>query len=141
MAQRRHPGGPTVIGGRVLDATALAAFATGRPVYVRALVWAAVEENIVLSVPSAALGRAWAMVDPTHHAALQVLLDLPITVIDQLDPATAQECGLLLGASGQDDIVAGQVAVTARRRGWPAVTGEPGALRKIECSVLIEELP
>ena len=47
-----------MIGGRVLDATALAAFAIGRPVYVRALVWAAVEENIVLAVPSAALGRA-----------------------------------------------------------------------------------
>jgi hypothetical protein len=130
-----------MIGGRVLDASALAAFAIGRPVYVRALVWAAVEENIVLAVPSTALGRAWAMLDPEHHPALQVLLDLPNTVIDELGSASAQESGLLLAASGQDDIVAGQVAASAKRRGWPAVTGEPGALRKLDTTVAIEELP
>lgn len=130
-----------MIGGRVLDASALAAFATGRPVYVRALVWAAVEENVVLAVPSTALGRAWATLDPEHHAALRVLLDLPNTVIDPLDPVMAQESGLLLAAAGDDDIVAGQVTVSARRRGWPAVTGDPGALRKLDTTITIEELP
>jgi hypothetical protein len=130
-----------MIGGRVLDATALAAFAIGRPVYVRALVWAAVEENIVLAIPSAALGRAWALLDPEHHPALQVLLDLPNTVIDELGTASAWESGLLLAASGHDDIAAGQVAASALRRGWPAVTGEPGTLRKIDTTVTIEELP
>ena len=130
-----------MIGGRVLDATALAAFAIGRPVYVRALVWAAVEENIVLAVPSAALGRAWALLDPEHHPALQVLLDLPNTVIDELGSISAHESGLLMAASGQDDIVAGQVAASAKRRGWPAVTGDPGALRKLDSTVTIEELP
>jgi hypothetical protein len=130
-----------MIGGRVLDTTALAAFAIGRPVYVRALVWAAVEENIVLAVPSAALGRAWALLEPEHHPALQVLLDLPNTVIDELGPASALESGLLLAASGQDDIVAGQVAASARRRGWPAVTGDPATLRKLDTTVTIEELP
>jgi hypothetical protein len=130
-----------MIGGRVLDATALAAFAIGRPVYVRALVWAAVEENIVLAVPSAALGRAWALLDPEHHPALQVLLDLPNTVIDELGSISAHESGLLMAASGQDDIVAGQVAASAKRRGWPAVTGDPGALRKLDNTVTIEELP
>jgi hypothetical protein len=130
-----------VIGGRVLDSTALAAFAVGRPVYMRALVWAAVEENIVLAVPSAALGRAWGLLAPEHHAALQVLLDLPNTVIDELSTASAMESGLLLAASGLDDIVAGQVAASARRRGWPAVTGDPGTLRKMDTRVTIEELP
>jgi hypothetical protein len=130
-----------MIGGRVLDATALAAFAIGRPVYVRALVWAAVEENIVLAIPSTALSRAWALLEPEHHPALQVLLDLPNTVIDELGTASAWESGLLLAAAGQDDIVAGQVAASARRRGWPAVTGEPGTLRKLDTSVTIEELP
>ena len=130
-----------MIGGRVLDATALAAFAIGRPVYVRALVWAAVEENIVLAVPSAALGRAWALLEPEHHPALQVLLDLPNTVIDELGSISAHESGLLMAASGQDDIVAGQVAASAKRRGWPAVTGDPGALRKLDSTVTIEELP
>jgi len=130
-----------VIGGRVLDSTALAAFAVGRPVYMRALVWAAVEANIVLAVPSAALGRAWGLVEQDHHAALRVLLDLPNTVIDELTPASAHESGLLLAAAGQDDIAAAQVAASARRRGWPAVTGEPGTLRKLDTAVMIEELP
>jgi hypothetical protein len=130
-----------MIGGRVLDATALAAFATGRPVYVRALVWAAVEENIVLAVPSTALGRAWSILEPEHHPALQVLLDLPNTVIDELGSTSAQESGLLLAASGHDDLVAGQVAASAKRRGWPAVTGDPAALRKLDTTVAIEELP
>jgi len=130
-----------VIGGRVLDSTALAAFAVGRPVYMRALVWAAVEANIVLAVPSAALGRAWGLVEQEHHAALQVLLDLPNTVIDELTPASAHDSGLLLAAAGHSDIAAAQVASSARRRGWPAVTGEPGTLRKLDTAVLIEELP
>ena len=130
-----------MIGGRVLDSSALAAFATGRPVYVRALVWAAVEEDIVLAVPSAALGRAWSLLEPEHHAALQVLLGLPNTVIHELDPTTAQEAGLLLASSGQDDIVTAQVVGTARRRGWPAVTGDPGGLRKLDAAVIVEELP
>jgi hypothetical protein len=95
----------------------------------------------VLAVPSAALGRAWALVEPEHHDALRVLLGLPNTVIDELSPASAHESGLLLAASGQDDIAAGQVAASARRRGWPAVTGEPGSLRKIDITVAIEELP
>jgi hypothetical protein len=130
-----------VIGGRVLDATALAAFATGRPVYMRALVWAAVEANVVLAVPSAALGRAWGLLAPEHHAALKVLLELPNTVIDHLDPASARESGLLLAAAGQDDIAVGQVAATARRRGWPAVTAEPWCLQKLDAAVAVEELP
>lgn len=130
-----------MIGGRVLDTSALAAFACGRPVYVRALVWAAVEQNLVLVIPSAALSRAWAHLEPVHHPALRVLLDLPNTVIDELDPVTAHESGLLLAASGQDDIVAGQVAHCARRRGWPAVTADPGALHKLDPAVPVEELP
>lgn len=130
-----------MIGGRVLDSSALVAFATGRPVYVRALVWAAVEANIVLAVPSAALSRAWSLLSPEHHSALAVLLDLPITVIDELDPRAAQESGLLLAESGLSDLSAGQVALSARRRGWPAVTGEPWTLRKVDAAVALEELP
>ena len=95
----------------------------------------------MLAVPSAALGRAWGLLEQEHHAALQVLLDLPNTVIDELTPASAHDSGLLLAAAGHSDIAAAQVASSARRRGWPAVTGEPGTLRKLDTAVLIEELP
>ena len=46
-----------------------------------------------------------------------------------------------VAAAGQDGTAAAQVASSARRRGWPAVTGEPGTLRKLDTAVQIEELP
>ena len=102
--------------------------------------WAAVEANIVLAVPSAALGRAWGLLEPDHHDALRVLLDLPNTVIDELTPASAHESGLLLAAAGQDDIAAAQVAACARRRAGPWSPGA-GRPRKLDTAVMIEELP
>ena len=46
-----------MIGGRVLDVTAIVGFCTGQSVYAEALVMTAIEENIVLIIPSAALAR------------------------------------------------------------------------------------
>jgi hypothetical protein len=43
-----------VIGGQVFDTSALEHFATGRSIYARALVWAAVEQSNVLVVPTTA---------------------------------------------------------------------------------------
>jgi len=66
-----------VIGGRVLDASALVVFATQRSVYAAALVWTAVEETIVLVVPSTAIGTAWAdLEDKKNHPVLEVLGDV-----------------------------------------------------------------
>jgi hypothetical protein len=48
-----------VIGGRVLDTSALLAFARGTSIYASAAVWTAVEESIVLIVPSTAVAAAW----------------------------------------------------------------------------------
>lgn len=46
-------GADAVIGGRVLDTSALLAFATESSVYCAALVWTAVKESIVLARYSA----------------------------------------------------------------------------------------
>jgi hypothetical protein len=51
-----------VIGGRVLDVTAIVGFATGHSVSAEALVMTAIEENIVLTVSCTALTRAAALV-------------------------------------------------------------------------------
>jgi hypothetical protein len=56
-----------VIGGRVFDVTAIVDFATARSVYAEALVMTAIEENIVLVVPSAALARAAALIPAGHE--------------------------------------------------------------------------
>lgn len=65
-----------MIGGRVLDASALVVFATQRSVYAAALVWTAVEESIVLVVPSTAIATAWADLEDKNHPVLEVLGDV-----------------------------------------------------------------
>ena len=49
-----------MIGGKVLDASALSHFATVKSIYAQAVAWAAVEDNTVLVVPATALTVAWA---------------------------------------------------------------------------------
>jgi hypothetical protein len=71
-----------VIGGRVLDVTAIVGFCTGQSVYAEALVMTAIEENIVLTIPAAALARACALVSRGHELGVDLLLGLPCTVVD-----------------------------------------------------------
>ncbi|MGH3826126.1 MAG: hypothetical protein ACRDQX_02975 [Pseudonocardiaceae bacterium] len=78
-----------MIGGRVLDTSALLAFARGTSIYVAAAVWTAVD----------------------------VLLHLLVTVIDNLDEARARAVGQLGGSQADAHAIA-----CARERGWPLLT-------------------
>ncbi len=109
-----------MIGGQVLDSSAVVAFAAQHSVYAAALVWTAVEEQIVLLVPSTAVAAAWAELEDKHHPVLEVFLRLPITVVDELDAERARAVGLL----GSPPVDAHAVAC-ARDRGWPLVTADP----------------
>lgn len=129
-----------MIGGKVLDTSALIQFASRRSVYAHAVVWNAVDGDAVLAVPTVALARAWASLDPDHHAAMDVLVGLPVTVLDCLD-SSAREVGLFLAGSGSVDVVTGAVAWCALRRSWPVVTAEPGPLRSVDHTIQIERLP
>jgi hypothetical protein len=129
-----------VIGGRVLDASTLIDFALERP-YPQALVWAAVEEGMVLAVPATALTAAWAGTPTSAHDALAVLLDLPNTVIEVLDQAEAREIGRLLVGADEDAVRAGQVVRCGLRRGWPVVSADGEALRSVDPRIEIDELP
>lgn len=106
-----------MIGGRVLDASVLVAFAAQRSVYAAALVWTAVEENVVLVVPSTAIATAWADLEDKHHPVLEVLLRLPVTVVDVLDGERARAVGKLGGLQLDAHAVA-----CSRERGWPVLT-------------------
>jgi len=131
-----------VIGGRVFDTSALEHFATGRSIYARALVWAAVEQGDVLVVPTTALTAAWATIAPEAYPVLEVLLDLPNTVIEVLDRSTAHQLGALLGTAGRPaELIASHVVWCGRQRGWPILTAAPGPLRQLDPEVEIEELP
>jgi hypothetical protein len=137
----RRPGtGAGVIGGRVLDVSTLVDFAAERP-YPQALVWTAVQEDIVLAVPACALASAWAQTPARAHDALDVLLGLPVTVVEQLDQPAAREVGRLLAGGDVDAVRAGQVVHSGLRRGWPVVTAEPAPLRSVDPRVEVDELP
>jgi hypothetical protein len=109
-----------VIGGRVLDASALLAFARGTSIYASAVVWTAVEESIVLIVPSTAVAAALTELAVEHRPVLNVLLQLPVTVIDALDERRARAVGQLGGHQADAHAIA-----CAQERGWPLLTAHP----------------
>lgn len=129
-----------MIGGRVLDLSALLAFARQDSIYLSALVWTAVEEDIVLLVPSTSSSLAWAQLDEHAQPVLEVLLDLPITVADDLDAGRARAVGQLLrGRNVRIDLA--HAALCSRLRGWPLITSEREAYSPLELPLEIEPLP
>ena len=126
-----------MIGGRVLDASAVIAFAAGHSVYAAALVWTAVEEAIVLSLPSTAVASAWSALREKDHPVLEVLLQLPVAVTDDLTAARARA----VGAMGGDQLHA-HALLCARERGWALVTAEAGSYSGVDLAgVELEPLP
>lgn len=129
-----------MIGGRVLDLSALLALARRDSIYADALVWTAVEEDIVLLVPSSASSLAWGHLEERGQPVLEVLLGLPVAVVDDLDAGRAREIGQLLRGRGARIDVA-HAAVCSRQRGWPLVTAEPDVYSALGTSLEIEPLP
>ena len=131
-----------MIGGRVFDVTAIVDFATARSVYAEALVMTAIEENIVLVVPGAALARAAALIPPGHELGVDVLLGLPCTGVDDLDAAQARAVGALLRQCDQPDcdVATVHMVLCAQQRGWPVVTNDRAPLLALDSSVEIESL-
>jgi len=126
-----------VIGGRVLDASAVMAFASQRSVYAAALVWTVVEEHMVLVLPSAAVAAAWSQLEVKYHPVLEVLLRLPNTVIDDLDADRARAVGQL----EPGDLEAAHAVACAQRRGWPLVTTNAARYKEFNVEVPAEEIP
>jgi predicted nucleic acid-binding protein len=126
-----------VIGGRVLDTSALLAFARSTSIYATAAVWTAVEESIVLIVPSTAVAAAWAELAEEHRPVLDVLLHLPVTVIDNLDEARARAIGQLAGPQADAHAIA-----CAHERGWPLLTAHPNQYTRYDqTGIDLEPLP
>lgn len=126
-----------MIGGRVLDTSALLAFARGTSIYAAAAVWTAVEESIVLIVPSTAVAAAWTELAVEHHPVLEVLLQLPVTVIDALGETRARAIGQLGGPQTDAHAIA-----CAQERGWPLITAHPDHYTRYQqTGVDLEPLP
>ena len=127
-----------MIGGKVLDASALAALARRRPA---ALAWfdTARLVGIALYLPTLALAEVRA-VRPDAAPLLADLLSHPSVVLGEIDAATAYQVDQLLLAADVFDALAGHVVYVARQRGWPALSADPDRLRRINASLEVDFL-
>lgn len=132
-------------GGWVLDHHAVAAWARVEP-YPQSLVWSAMEVGMSVAIPVAVLPHAHGATRDVDHDILRTLFDLPVTLLDPLTAADAPELGDLLagaasGEPGTDALAMACVVQSARRRGWPVLSGRPAALRALDATVEVDELP
>lgn len=127
-----------MIGGKVLDASALAALARRRPA---ALAWfdTARLVGIALYVPRLALEEV-RTVRPDAAPLLADLLSHPSVVLGEIDAAIAYQIDQLLLAADVFDALAAHVVYIAQQRGWPALSADPGRLRRIHAALEIDLL-
>jgi predicted nucleic acid-binding protein len=113
-----------VIGGKILDASALAALVRGR---VSAAAWFATARTLSLPLylPMLALAEVRA-VRPDAGAQLAEVMGHPSVVLGELDAMGAGQVDQLLIAADVFDGCAGHIVHVARSRGWPVLTADPG---------------
>jgi predicted nucleic acid-binding protein len=132
-----------VIGGRVLDSTAVRAIASGESEYAAALLAVATELGITLAVPAAALEEAWRWSVPAERPWLELLAQASPVVVLDLDAAAARTTGLLASDAGQPQSApaTAQSAVVALQRDWPVVTRDPDAVLLLGSTLRTETIP
>jgi hypothetical protein len=127
-----------VIGGKVVDASALAALVRGR---LSAVAWFATAKTtgLTLYLPTLALAEVRA-VRPDAGSQLAEALGHPSVVLGDLDAVGAREVDQLLIDADVFDGCAGHVVHVARTRGWPALTADPNRLRRVDPAVQLDLL-
>lgn len=116
-----------MIGGKVLDPSALVAYLRGSLALDSWLV-AAAHTGIVLHIPAPVMAEFRAVYP---GADLADLLSLPWVVQGEFDWGDAAKVARLLGDPGMWDGTVGHVILVARQRGWPVLTTDPGRLHRI----------
>ncbi len=127
-----------MIGGKVVDASALAALVRGR---LSAVAWFATAKTtgLTLYLPALALAEVRA-VRPDAGSQLAEALGHPSVVLGELDAVGAREVDQLLLAADVFDGCAGHVVHVARTRGWPALSADPGRLHRVDPAVQLDLL-
>jgi hypothetical protein len=103
--------------------------------------------EVGMAVPVAALPLAYAATRESDHDVLRALLDLPVTLHDPLTETDAPELGRILADAADPDaltsdaLALASVVHSARRRGWPALTGNAAALQALDPDLETDELP
>lgn len=133
-----------MISGRVFDAVAVEHAITGKSIYARAVVAAAIQQGNVIVIPAPALALAGSRIpDPLRRQGLDALLSAPAVVVEDLRESLARTVADLLAAARppSDDVTAGAVVLSARRRGWPVVTDRGRELLALDAAIRVERLP
>lgn len=133
-----------MISGRVFDAAAVEHTITGKTIYARAVVAAAIQQGNVIVIPAPALALGASRIpDSLRRQGLDALLRAPAVVVEDLLEGLARTVADLLAAARppSDDVTAGAVALSARRRGWPVVTDRGGELLALDAAIRVELLP
>jgi predicted nucleic acid-binding protein len=120
--------------GVTLDAGALIALDRNDRL-VLALLARAVETGAKVTVPATALAQV--IRNPARQAKLSRLLRQPTTKLMPLDGPDATRVGLLLAATGTEDVTDAHVIVCARRAGQSVVTSDPRDLSRLDASIAL----
>jgi len=115
--------------GLTLDAGALIAFDRHDRAAI-ALISAALERGLPITIPAGALGQAWR--DGRRQARLARLLASVLVTVEPLDDVAARAAGQLCGVTGTSDVIDASVALCAKRRAQSVVTSDPDDLRRLD---------
>jgi hypothetical protein len=96
------------------------------------------ETGARVTVPASALAQA--IRRPERQVRLARLIRQPTTDVINVDRVDATNIGRLLAASGTADITDAHVVICARRADQPAVTSDPGDLRRLDPGVRLISL-
>lgn len=133
--------------GRVLDTSALLAWGRRTSPYVDAVVWSRAQHSgyvvpVVTTAP--ALAAALAQLPAPAVPLLDVLLNLEISVVDDLTPASAPAVAEVLHTAGPyaaEQVTAASVVYAAKRRGLAVVTSSPFPLQALWPDIVIDPIP
>lgn len=131
-----------MIGGVVLDVAAVVGACLRDP-YPEAVVWSGIDLGNVIAVPTAVLAEAQARIPVANVDILNVLLDLPNTVVPVLDEPAARQCAVMLALVPEHcaQIAAAHAVYEAVRRGWPLTTNRAQLLQRLNPDVHVDLMP
>ncbi|GAB4590103.1 hypothetical protein Ntsu_79350 [Nocardia sp. IFM 10818] len=106
--------------------------------------FACVQTGDSIIVPATALAEARAYIPADRRDVLAVLLDLPNTVVVDLDEPGGVAVGAVLAAAEEPRaalLSAAQVVVAAVGRDYPCLTDRGDRLRELDPRLVVDELP
>ncbi len=86
-------------------------------------------------MPTPVVAQAWR--DGARQARLARFLAASDVVVVDLDAHTARAIGVMCGLAGVSDVVAGHVALHARRRGLAVLTSDPDDIARLDETLTI----